>query len=53
MDLPSEELLGEYFVRIGNRMFIAWPLVGEAHLSNGFYIEFKRDWSFAGKQAIA
>ena len=50
--LPFEELHFEYFVRIGSRLFLAWPLIGEAHLSAGYYIEFTADWSLAKVQPI-
>jgi len=32
-DFPFEELHSEYMVRIGNRMFLAWPLKDEAYIS--------------------
>ena len=51
--LGFEEMHCEYFIRVNERMFLAFPLVAEAHLAKGFYVEFKHNWRVRGTQSIA
>lgn len=50
---PFAELNSQFFVRLSPRLFIAWPLHNEAHIKEGYYVEFDSDWNLSGVQQIA
>ena len=51
--LNFEELYFQFFVKINPRLFMAWPLTNEAHLSKGYLIEFNQSWNLIGSQQIS
>ena len=48
--MPFEELLLQFFVRVGPRAFMAWPLEGEAHIKTGYMLEYDNNWYLGSMQ---
>jgi len=52
-DLGFGEIYFQYFISIGHREFIAFPIEHEAILKDGFIVKFNASWGFESSTKIA